>query len=300
MCVIETEGLTKRYGDTVALESLDLRVESGEVFGFLGPNGAGKSTTIDILLDLIRPTSGSASVFGLDPRTDGPAIRRRCGVVPDGCSMMPDWTGRDHVAFEIESRGVDDDSDVLLERVGLADDADRVATDYSRGMTQRLLLAMALAGDPDLLILDEPSTGLDPNGVALMQEIIRERADAGTTVFFSSHLLAQVEAVCDRVGILRDGNLVAVDDLETLRSDLGTSTTIRVAVERVPDDLSPLSALESVASVRTDEGTIVLECSENATVDVLTTLEDLGAGPQDFDLETASLQDVFSEYTAAA
>ncbi|WP_455449933.1 ATP-binding cassette domain-containing protein [Natrinema thermotolerans] len=300
MCVIETEGLTKRYGDTVALESLDLRVESGEVFGFLGPNGAGKSTTIDILLDLIRPTSGSASVFGLDPRTDGPAIRRRCGVVPDGCSMMPDWTGRDHVAFEIQSRGVDDDPDVLLERVGLADDADRVATDYSRGMTQRLLLAMALAGDPDLLILDEPSTGLDPNGVELMQEIIRERADAGTTVFFSSHLLAQVEAVCDRVGILRDGNLVAVDDLETLRSDLGTSTTIRVAVERVPDDLSPLSALESVASVRTDEGTIVLECSENATVDVLTTLEDLGAGPQDFDLETASLQDVFSEYTAAA
>ncbi|WP_435552981.1 ATP-binding cassette domain-containing protein [Natrinema sp. CGMCC1.2065] len=300
MCVIETDGLTKRYGDTVALESLDLRVESGEVFGFLGPNGAGKSTTIDILLDLIRPTSGSASVFGLDPRTDGPAIRQRCGVVPDGCSMMPDWTGRDHVAFEIESRGVDDDPDVLLERVGLADDADRVATDYSRGMTQRLLLAMALAGDPDLLILDEPSTGLDPNGVELMQEIIRERADAGTTVFFSSHLLAQVEAVCDRVGILRDGDLVAVDNLETLRSDLGTSTTMRVTVERVPDDLSPLSALESVASVRTDEGTIVLECSENATVDVLTTLEDLGAGPQDFDLETASLQDVFSEYTAAA
>ncbi|OLZ41975.1 copper ABC transporter ATP-binding protein [Natrinema saccharevitans] len=300
MCVIETDGLTKRYGDTVALESLDLRVESGEVFGFLGPNGAGKSTTIDILLDLIRPTSGSASVFGLDPRTDGPAIRRRCGVVPDGCSMMPDWTGRDHVAFEIESRGVDDDPDVLLERVGLADDADRVATDYSRGMTQRLLLAMALAGDPDLLILDEPSTGLDPNGVELMQEIIRERADAGTTVFFSSHLLAQVEAVCDRVGILRDGNLVAVDDLETLRSGLATSTTMRVTVERVPDDLSPLSALESVASVRTGEGTIVLECSENATVDVLTTLEDLGAGPQDFDLETASLQDVFSEYTATA
>ncbi len=300
MCVIETEGLTKRYGDTVALESLDLRVESGEVFGFLGPNGAGKSTTIDILLDLIRPTSGSASVFGLDPRTDGPAIRRRCGVVPDGCSMMPDWTGRDHVAFEIESRGVDDDPDVLLERVSLADDADRLATDYSRGMTQRLLLAMALAGDPDLLILDEPSTGLDPNGVELMQEIIRERADGGTTVFFSSHLLAQVEAVCDRVGILRDGDLVAVDDLETLRSDLGTSTTMRVAVERVPDDLSPLSALESVTSVRTDEGTIVLECSENATVDVLTTLEDLGAGPQDFDLETASLQDVFAEYTVSA
>lgn len=298
--MIETDGLTKRYGDTVALQSLDLRVESGEVFGFLGPNGAGKSTTIDILLDLRRPTSGSVSVFGLDSREDGPAIRQRCGVVPDGCAMMPDWTGHDHVEFEIDSRGVDDDPEALLERVGLAEDADRVATDYSRGMTQRLLLAMALAGDPELLILDEPSTGLDPNGVELMQEVVRERAERGTTVFFSSHLLAQVEAVCDRVGILRDGELVTVDSIDSLRSDLELGATMRVTVERVPDDLTPLRALESVSSVRTVDGTIVLECSEDAKVDVLTTLEELEAEPRDFEVETSSLQDVFSEYTAPA
>ncbi|WP_049952804.1 ABC transporter ATP-binding protein [Halostagnicola larsenii] len=299
MCVLETENLSKKYGNTTALESLDLRVESGEVFGFLGPNGAGKSTTINILLDLIRPTSGTASIFGLNPREDGPAIRRRCGVIPDGCTMMPNWTGRDHVEFEIASRGVDDDPTALLERVGLGDDADRVATTYSRGMTQRLLLAMALAGDPDLMILDEPSTGLDPNGVKLMQEVVRERADRGTTVFFSSHLLAQVEAVCDRVGILRDGELVAVDAIDSLRSELQTEMTMRVSVERVPDDLTALSALESVSAVRTADETILVECVDGAKVDVLTTLEELGADPQDFDVESASLQDIFAEYTAA-
>jgi len=176
------------------------------VYGFLGPNGAGKSTTIDMVLDLVRPTEGTVRVLEQDATTDGVAIRKRTGVLPDGFAVYDRLTGRQHVEFAVRSKEADDDPDALLDRVGLLDDADRKAGGYSKGMRQRLALAMALAGDPDLLILDEPSSGLDPAGAKEMREIVRAEADRGATVFFSSHILEQVEAVCDRVGILREGS----------------------------------------------------------------------------------------------
>jgi energy-coupling factor transporter ATP-binding protein EcfA2 len=163
MPAIELDGVTKRFGNVVAL-----RVEEGEVFGFLGPNGAGKSTTIDILLDYVRPTTGTARVFGRDAQRETRAVHERVGVLPDAYHAYDHLTARQHVAFVVESRGADDDPDELLHRVGILAAADRRVEGFSKGMRQRLVLGMALVGDPDLLVLDEPTTGLDLNGALAM------------------------------------------------------------------------------------------------------------------------------------
>src|SRR6056297_1512797 len=237
MATIAIDGVSKRFGDVVAVDDLSLTVESGEVFGFLGPNGAGKSTTINMVLDFVKPTSGSISVLGMDAQRESKQIRKRIGVLPEGYQIYDRLTGYQHLEFAIQSKGASDDPDALLDRVGLDHaDADRKAGGYSKGMAQRLLLAMALVGDPDLLILDEPTTGLDPNGAREMRELVLEEADRGATVFFSSHILEQVEAVCDRVGIVREGQLVAEDTIEGLRDSVGGGETLRIELDRATNE----------------------------------------------------------------
>ncbi|ELZ88987.1 ABC transporter ATP-binding protein [Haloferax elongans ATCC BAA-1513] len=220
--VIETNGLTKQYGDVRAVDSLDLAIEAGDVYGFLGPNGAGKSTTIGLLLDYLRPTAGTVRVFGTDPQRDPVEIHNRTGVLPDRFGLYEGRSARQHVSFVTETKRVDDDPEALLDRVGLADAIDDDAGEFSKGMEQRLALAMALVGDPDLLVLDEPFTGLDPHGVRRVREIVHEENERGATVFFSSHVLGQVELVCDRVGVLHQGRLVADGTVDELRAAAGT------------------------------------------------------------------------------
>jgi ABC-2 type transport system ATP-binding protein len=309
MAAIELDGVTKRYdggfglpgrsGDPVeALSDLDLTVRKGDIYGFLGPNGAGKSTTINVLLDFIRPTAGSARVLDLDARTESQQVRERVGVLPEGFSPYDRLTGRQHLDFAIESKDAADSPSAIAERVGIADALDRKAGGYSKGMAQRLVLGMALVGQPDLLILDEPSTGLDPNGAREMRDIVRAERDRGATVFFSSHVLGQVEPVCDRVGILRDGELVAEDTVEGLRDAAGGETTLVIDVERLPDDaVAAVRALDGVSTVQTDERRLTVECTDGAKTTVLSTLEDNGAPVADFDTTGASLEEVFASYT---
>jgi len=299
MAAIELNGLTKQYGGSVmALRGVDLRVNKGEVFGFLGPNGAGKSTTINILLDFVRPTSGTASVLGLDAQADSQEVRRRTGVLPEGYKVYDRLTARHHVEFVAESKAVDDDPVAILERVGLEDAIDRKAGDFSKGMKQRLTLGMALVGDPDLLILDEPSTGLDPSGVQDVRQIVNEESDRGTTVFFSSHILSQVEAVCDRVGILREGELVAVDTVDGLRDAAGTQATLRVTADGVTDEaVGAVQSLSGVSNVSFSDGLLTASVEDGAKMNVVTTLEDNGASVSDFETEEASLEELFMAYT---
>jgi ABC-2 type transport system ATP-binding protein len=301
MSAIELNGLTKEYGRVTAVDNLDLRIEDGEIFGFLGPNGAGKSTTINILLDLVKPTTGSASIFGLDCQQQGREIKHRIGVLPEGYDVYDRLTARQHLEFVFESKNYQEDPMALLERVGLADAADRKAGGFSKGMAQRLVLAMSLVGDPDLLILDEPTTGLDPNGARQMRELIREENQRGTTVFFSSHILGQVEAVCDRVGILREGRLVADDSIEGLRANIPGGETLVVEGRGFTDDvLREIETLEGVTNVtvRVPQEVIAVGCAADiGKATVLDGVESTGATVSDFSTEQASLEDLFAAYT---
>jgi ABC-2 type transport system ATP-binding protein len=213
---IRTEGLTKSYGDVLALDRLDLIVERGEVFGFLGPNGAGKSTTIRLLLHLIRPTAGTAEIMGI-PVDDVARAHKHIGYVPGDVALWPQLTGAEalHLLGNV-SGGVDEAyRDELVRRLDL--DPSRRIRSYSKGNRQKVALIAALMTQPDLLLLDEPTSGLDPLMEAEFQELVREASARGQTVFLSSHLLDEVEDICDRVGILRAGRLVEVSTLQALR-----------------------------------------------------------------------------------
>jgi ABC-2 type transport system ATP-binding protein len=294
---IRIDGLTKRFGDVTAVQDVDLTIEEGEIFGFLGPNGAGKSTTINVILDFIRPTEGTVTVLGHDAQAESQAVRERTGVLPEGYDVYDRLTGRQHLEFAIESKEADDDPEALLERVGIPEAIDRKAGGYSKGMAQRLVLAMALVGEPDLLILDEPTTGLDPNGAREMREIIREERDRGATVFFSSHILEQVEAVCDRVGILRSGEVVAVDSIANLQAAVGGGTTLTVRVDRASEAaIEAARGVEGVSNVRADGDAIVVK-TDGSKAAVLEAIESAGVEVSDFATEEASLEELFAAYT---
>jgi ABC-2 type transport system ATP-binding protein len=298
MTAIQIDDLSKRFGDVVAVDGLTLTVEDGEIFGFLGPNGAGKSTTIDIILDFIRPTSGSVTVLGHDAQREGLAVRRRTGVLPDAYHVYDRLTGRQHLEFAIEAKNGDEEPMALLERVGIADAADRKAGGYSKGMRQRLVMAIALIGDPDLLILDEPSTGLDPNGAREMREIIRRENERGTTIFFSSHVMEQVEAVCDRVAIINRGQLVAVDTIQGLRDATEAGETLYIEAERLSEEIViQIQKIDGVSGATIDEDRIRVVVGDRSKFRVLETIDDTVVPIQDFAVVTSSLGDLFTHYT---
>ena len=298
MSAISLRDVTKRYGNVTALRGVDLTVESGEVFGFLGPNGAGKSTTIDMLLDHSRPTDGTVEVLGMDAQDETVAVRERTGVLPEKFGPLGEMTGREHVEFALRAKGADGDPEALLDRVGIAGAADREATGYSKGMAQRLMLAVALAGDPDLLVLDEPTTGLDPNGAREMREIVREEQDRGTTVFFSSHILEQVEAVCDRVGILNQGKLAAVDTIDGLREAAGTTGEMTVEVAADPSAVvGDIDSLDGVVSVQQEGTTLTVGCENAAKGEVVRACHAAGLAVENIETSRASLEDLFAAYT---
>jgi ABC-2 type transport system ATP-binding protein len=215
--VIETRGLTKRYGNTRGIDDVSISVERGEIYGFLGPNGAGKTTTIRTLLDLLHPTGGLALVFGLDSRRASREIRARSGNLPGDFTCDPRLTGREFLEFCAAARGMEDLGSGLALAQQFEADLGRRARDLSRGNRQKIGLIQALFHDPELLVLDEPTTGLDP----LMQEefvtVICEYRDRGGTVFLSSHDLDEVERVCESVAIVRDGRIAAVENVAELR-----------------------------------------------------------------------------------
>lgn len=296
---IETSSLTKRYGETLAVDGLSLTVDEGEVYGLVGPNGAGKSTTIDIIMDYTRPTSGTAQVLGADAHADAIEVHRNVGILPDRFGLYDRLSGRRHVQYIIESKSVAEDPDRLLERVGLADAADQDAGGYSKGMQQRLALAMALVGDPSVLILDEPFNGLDPNGVRLVRQIVREEAASGNAVFFSSHVLGQVEALCDRIGLLSNGELIAEGTIGELRE--GADAAYQFFI-RTKDDTAALSEsvrqVEGVSSVIQEGDILRVSCLDS---DLENTIRDRikqsGGVVRECDGSRTSLEDVFVAYT---
>lgn len=252
---IHTHGLTKRFGDFVALDALDLEVRTGEIFGFLGPNGAGKSTAIRTLLDQIRPSAGRAEILGLDTGLESMEVRRRIGYVPGDLALYPKLTGAQTLRYFARLRGGVDDVYVeeLAERLG-ADLTKRVG-DYSTGNRQKIGLIQAFMHRPDLLILDEPNAGLDPLVQQEFLKLLTEVRDDGRTVFLSSHTLSEVERVADRVGIIRHGRLITVESVSSLKTKAIRKLEIEFA-ETVPEDL--FGGVEGVRDVETDENRVLI------------------------------------------
>src|SRR5262245_21115961 len=288
---IEAAGLAKTYGSGVqALAGIDLEVERGEVFGFLGPNGAGKSTTIRLLLDLIRPTEGRAAVLGFDTRSDSVEVRRHVGYVPGDLRLYDRLTPKEHLESLARLRGDGDPGllPALVERFGLP--LDRPIRELSRGNRQKVGIVQAFMHRPEVLILDEPTSGLDPLLQGEFRSLVRETAQEGRTVFLSSHTLDEVQQVADRVGIIRAGRLIDVDQVAALRARSIRHVTL---VFSEPVDAAAFAELPDVR-VQSAEGTEVrLTVRPKAMHGVL----ELAARRQVVDLlsEPADLEEIFLE-----
>lgn len=273
--IIVTENLTKRYDSVTAVQDLNLEIYEGEIFGLLGPNGAGKTTTILMLLGLTEPTSGRALVAGVDATRNPLAVKSIVGYLPDNVGFYDDLTARENLLYTARLNRIPlEESErrikAALEQVGLKDHADRQVREFSRGMRQRLGIADIIVKDPRIIILDEPTLGIDPEGVReLLDLIVRLSREKGKTILISSHLLHQIQQVCDRVGIFVGGRLLAVGPLETLGRQVMAGKPLEIELQVEPQTseiLALLSSLEGVEEVRSQGPYIRLRCAKGKDV----------------------------------
>ena len=262
--VIQLEGLTKHYGSARGIVDVDLEVSEGEVFGFLGPNGAGKTTTIRLIMDLIRPSEGTARVFSLDARRDATLIQARTGYMPGELALYGGLTGIEMLKYAANLRGGVDWAFVegLAERLDC--DLSRPIGTLSTGNKHKVGLIHALMHRPELLILDEPTSGLDPIVQRELHRLLEEVRAEGRTVFLSSHILPEVESLCDRVGIIREGRLVTIQQVEALKESALSHLEFHFAAEVSADEFSSLPGVREV----TAEGTVV-RCTVSGSVDAV-------------------------------
>jgi len=287
---IATEGLTKIYGRRLGIEGLDLEVRRGEIFGFIGPNGAGKTTTIRLLLDLLHPTRGRAEVLGLDSHRQTVEVRRSVGYLPGEFGLDVRMTGRQLVSNFARLRGMQDlgSADRLAERLGV--DLDLPTGRLSRGNRQKVGLVQALFHEPALAILDEPTTGLDPLVQDTFLQFLREARAEGRTIFLSSHILSEVERVCDRVAIVRGGRLAALETTESLLERRRKRVTLVFAA---PVDASAFAALPGVSDIHAQGTTIWMSVGDS--IDAIIKLA-ARYTLLDLNVEHPSLDEVFLGY----
>ena len=294
--VIETQSLTKQYGSIQAVDDLSLQVPGGGVFGLLGPNGSGKTTTMGMLLGLIRPTSGTIHLFGDVAEGVHPDALRRIGAIVEEPSFYPYLSGRNNLRYfqGIGGNGSSDEVDRLLELVGLSERASSKFHTYSMGMKQRLGIAYALLGNPEVLFLDEPTNGLDPAGMAEVRSLIREVASSGRTVLLSSHLLHEVEQVCDSVAILSRGRLIAQGRVQELLKGQGA---VRLATTDDAQAVGVLSALDWVVEAKIDEGTLMVTGPPERSSELTAALAQAGIYVGEMATVQISLEEYFLEVT---
>jgi ABC-2 type transport system ATP-binding protein len=296
---VEVRGLVKRYGDLLAVAGVDLTVQVGDVYGYLGPNGAGKTTSLRMMLGLIRPTVGSVRLFGMDPVESVHALERVAGFV-EAPTFYPYLTGRRNLELLAAFDGGEAPARIehVLEMVELSDRAGDKVGDYSHGMRQRLGIAGALLRDPKLLLLDEPTTGLDPAGMRDMRLLIRRLAEQGITIVLSSHLLGEVEEVCNRVAIVRSGKIAYEGEIAELKR--GAGTTYRLSTTDDARAVEVCRAQPGIAGVRIQDGRISFTAEEAAVGELSQALVEAGALIRVLAPQTVTLEDLFFSLTEGA
>lgn len=301
--VLETKGLTKHYGDFVAVANLNLSVRQGEVFGLLGPNGAGKTTTILMLLGLTEPTKGQVRVLGFDPVRQPLSVKARVGYMPDQVGFYDELTARENLIYIAKLNGIARDQikrrvEEAIERVHLTPVIDKRAGTFSRGMRQRLGLADVLIKNPQLIIMDEPTQGLDPELAHEFLGLIRSLKEEGTTILLSSHLLHQVQAICDRVGLFSMGRMVLQGTVpELARKVLGGAYRVQIQANGSAAKLKKaLQDLQDVNKVSMTDGVIEIEAQKDIRADVADAVIRAGGRLLSLNAESQSLDDIYTRY----
>jgi ABC-2 type transport system ATP-binding protein len=304
--VVEATDLTKVYGaDFTAVNKLNLKIEEGEVFGFLGPNGAGKTTTLLMLLGLTEPTSGTVRVCGKDPARDPIAVKRLVGYLPERVGFYEDMTAKQNLRYtadlnHVPRKETEERIDHMLQLVGLSQVGDHEVHTFSRGMKQRLGIADIWLKEPKLAFLDEPTTGIDPNGIDEVLKLISDMGKRGITVIFCSHVLPQVQRVCSRVGIIAKGNLVADGSIERLARDTG-----RYRMEAEVDDagdkvVRAVKKVPGVLEVEVDRNLLVVSAENDLRGQVSRAIMDSGAQLLGMRIEEFNLEKIFKRYSREA
>ena len=302
--IVQAQGLRKAYGPVQAVDGLTLEIQEGEIYGLLGPNGSGKTTTILILLGLTEPSGGEVRVAGFNPTREALKVKRIVGYLPENVGFYEDLTARENLRYIARLNGIpDSDSKAriqeVLEQVGLSDVADRPVGTYSRGMRQRLGIADVLIKRPKLAILDEPTTGIDPEGASqILDMIVEMRREQGLTILLSSHLLHQVQRVCDRVGIMHRGKLVVegtVDELGAKSSGEGVELEVQVRGAG-PELLAALEALEGVREVTSEDGRLRISCDRDVRGQIARTILEHGAELQELRRRVFTLEEIYLRY----
>ena len=303
--MIELNGLTKKYGSFTAVNNLNLTISKGEIFGLLGPNGAGKSTTILMMLGLTEPTSGSVEVCGINSTRYPVEVKRKVGYLPEDVGFYDDRTGVENLVYTARLNGLapveaKERALQLLERVGLSDELTKKTGKYSRGMRQRLGLADVLIKSPEVVILDEPTLGIDPSGIReFMELIVRLSREEGITVLFSSHHLHQVQQVCDRVGLFVKGQLIAEGGVKSLSQQLfGNELIIIQAGTLNPNGQlqEAIGAIEGVSTVRLKENVFHIGCTRDVTSVIAELIVQSGAGLTFLQKKEYGLDDIYNRY----
>jgi ABC-2 type transport system ATP-binding protein len=303
--VIVLSELTKTYGEHTAVDRLSLTINRGEIFGLLGPNGAGKSTTILMMLGLTEPTSGSVHVCGHNSTREPIAVKRKVGYLPDDVGFYEDLTGVENLVFTARLNGLSrsealDRAHDLLRRVGLAEHADKKAGTYSRGMRQRLGLADVLIKQPEVIILDEPTLGIDPEGVREFLILIRELSrDDGITVLLSSHHLHQVQQICDRVGLFVAGRMLAEGDIASLSRQLFAKEPVLIETRVTPGSeslLAKLADIEGVTRVEQSGDTLLLSCQFDCSPEIARVVVESGESLRHLAQKEYGLDEIYHRY----
>ena len=301
--MISTRNLTKTYPEVEAVKQVTLNVRAGEVYGFLGPNGAGKSTTMAMLLGLIKPTSGELSLFGTSLQDDYFAIKNAIGVVGENPYFFDEMTAWEFLSFHADifmMESKENRINELMETVGLRQYANIRPSEYSRGMRQKLSFVRALLHKPDLLMLDEPVSGLDPHGIRQIRGLIEEQKKSGTTIFISSHILSEIERTSVRIAIMHKGKLLVEDNLDGLRYSIDQSVRVNVEVANVPDSLSRvLSEIPHIVDHNIDGQHIEirLDASSDYRAELSSAITASGATIIGMETRKASLEETFMTFT---